>query len=74
MSLKKQYLKSKPICKVTFKLKASEANNAGTAKLVGDFNAWDIQAEPMKKLKNVQEKTRIYSFSLEQNRTISSTM
>ena len=52
MSLKKQYLKSKPICKVTFKLKAREANNAGTAKLVGDFNAWDIQAEPMKKLKN----------------------
>jgi|TARA_Y100001968_G_scaffold84086_1_gene75150 1,4-alpha-glucan branching enzyme len=52
MSLKKQYLKSKPICKVTFKLKASEANNAGTAKLVGDFNAWDIQGEPMKKLKN----------------------
>ena len=52
MSLKKQYLKSKPICKVTFKLKASEANNAGTAKLLGDFNAWDIQGEPMKKLKN----------------------
>ena len=52
MSLKKQYLKSKPICKVTFKLKASEANNAGTAKLVGDFNAWDIQGEPMKNLKN----------------------
>ena len=52
MSLKKQYLKSKPICKVTFKLKASEANNADTAKLLGDFNAWDIQAEPMKKLKN----------------------
>ena len=52
MSLKKQYLKSKPICKVTFKLKASEANNAGTAKLVGDFNAWDIQGEPMNKLKN----------------------
>ncbi|GGF81524.1 isoamylase early set domain-containing protein [Alteromonas lipolytica] len=52
MSLKKQYLKSKPVCKVTFKLTASEANNAETAKLVGDFNEWDIAAEPMKKLKN----------------------
>ncbi|NVK56170.1 MAG: isoamylase early set domain-containing protein [Alteromonadaceae bacterium] len=52
MSLKKQYLKSKPVCKVTFKLKASEAGSASTAKLIGDFNAWDIAAEPMKKLKN----------------------
>lgn len=52
MSLKKQYLKSKPVCKVTFKLKASEANNAETVKLIGDFNEWDIAAAPMKKLKN----------------------
>ena len=52
MSLKKQYLKSKPVCKVTFKLTAEEAKNAATAKLVGDFNEWDLSAEPMKKLKN----------------------
>lgn len=52
MSLKKQYLKTKPVCKVTFKLKASEANNAATAKLIGDFNEWDVAASPMKKLKN----------------------
>lgn len=52
MSLKKQYLKSKPVCKVTFRLKAEEAHAAATAKLVGDFNEWDRSTQPMKKLKN----------------------
>ncbi|MDC8831214.1 isoamylase early set domain-containing protein [Alteromonas gilva] len=52
MSLKKQYLKSKPVCKVTFKLTATEAGSASSAKLIGDFNAWDVAAQPMKKLKN----------------------
>ncbi len=52
MSLKKQYLKSKPVCKVTFRLAANEAGNAENVRLVGDFNAWDETASPMKKLKN----------------------
>ncbi|MEP4888789.1 MAG: isoamylase early set domain-containing protein [Aliiglaciecola sp.] len=52
MSFKKQYLKSKPVCKVTFKLSKEEAKNAETVRLVGDFNDWDIEASPMKKLKN----------------------
>lgn len=52
MSLKKQYLKTKPACKVTFRLNANEAGEAATAKLVGDFNAWDTDVTPMKKLKN----------------------
>jgi len=52
MSLKKQYLKSKPLCKVTFRLNADEAHNASKARLVGDFNAWDTAVSPMKKLKN----------------------
>ena len=52
MSLKKQYLKSKPVCKVTFRLSANEAHAAKSAKLVGDFNAWDESTQPMKKLKN----------------------
>lgn len=52
MSLKKQYLKSKPECKVTFRLRAAESNKAASAHLVGDFNAWDTHALPMKKLKN----------------------
>lgn len=52
MSFKKQYLKSKPVCKVTFKLTKEEANSADSVKLVGDFNDWDVKTAPMKKLKN----------------------
>ena len=52
MSLKKQYLKSKPVCKVTFNLEKTEAQSADSVHLVGEFNNWDIEAHPMKKLKN----------------------
>lgn len=52
MSFKKQYLKSKPVCKVTFKLSKEEAKNAASVKIVGDFNDWDTEVAPMKKLKN----------------------
>ena len=52
MSFKKQYLKSKPVCKVTFKISKEEARNAETVRLVGDFNDWDTANVPMKKLKN----------------------
>ncbi len=52
MITRKQYLKSKPICKVTFKLSKEEAQAADLVRLVGDFNNWDHQANPMKKLKN----------------------
>lgn len=48
--LKKQQLKSKPICKVTFYTPASiEANSVH---LVGDFNQWEETATEMKKLKD----------------------
>ncbi|UAA40505.1 isoamylase early set domain-containing protein [Paraneptunicella aestuarii] len=52
MSLKKQFLKSKPVCKVTFKLTPEEAKNADSVRLLGDFNDWDKRSQPMKKLKN----------------------
>ena len=53
MSFKKQYLKSKPVCKVTFKLSAEESKEADSVKLVGDFNDWDVKdGVSMKKLKN----------------------
>lgn len=52
MSLKKQFLKSKPVCKVTFRLTAEQAQQADNVFLVGDFNAWDEQSTPMKRLKN----------------------
>lgn len=46
--INKQYLKTRPVCKVTFIL--PEAIAAQTAHLVGDFNDWDTQATPMKQI------------------------
>lgn len=48
--LKKQYLKSKPVCKVTFYMPAEI--EAESVFLVGDFNDWDEEATPMEKLKD----------------------
>ena len=48
--LKKQHLKSKPVCKVTFYSPAQiEAENVH---LVGDFNGWSETETEMKKLKD----------------------
>jgi 1,4-alpha-glucan branching enzyme len=49
MAIKKQFLKSKPVCKVTFTLPAEEASNVA---VVGSFNEWNVEATPLKKLKN----------------------
>ncbi|HAQ21486.1 MAG TPA: glycoside hydrolase [Prolixibacteraceae bacterium] len=51
MSLKKQFLKSKPLCKVSFRLDAANASGANTVQLLGDFNNWDKSSEPMTALK-----------------------
>jgi 1,4-alpha-glucan branching enzyme len=52
MSLKKQFLKSKPVCKVSFRLDAAEASGAKQVQLLGDFNNWDKGVEPMTALKS----------------------
>lgn len=44
--LKKQYLKTKSVCKVTFSLPAQVQGD--TVYLVGDFNDWSETATPMK--------------------------
>ena len=49
--LKKEYLKSAPICNVTFTLPKEAVLNARKVTLVGDFNNWSKNATPMKKLK-----------------------
>lgn len=49
MGIKKQFLKSKPVCKVTFTVPAEEAKNVA---VVGTFNEWNAEATPLKKLKN----------------------
>lgn len=48
--LSKKYLKTKPICKVTFTFPASL--EAESVNLVGDFNQWNEQATSLKRLKN----------------------
>lgn len=51
MSLKKQYLKNNEVCKVTFSLK-DHGENFENVRVVGNFNDWNINCEPMKKLKS----------------------
>jgi len=52
MSFKKQFLKSKPVCKVSFRLDGAEASGAKKVQLLGDFNNWDKSTEPMTALKS----------------------
>ena len=50
MSIKKQFLKSKPVCKVTFSVPAEDAKKV---KVVGTFNDWnEKKAVELKKFKN----------------------
>lgn len=50
--LKKRYLSSKNICKVTFRLPREAAPDARNVTIVGDFNNWNITETKMKKLSN----------------------
>ncbi len=49
MAIKKQYLKTKPVCKVTFTVPAEDAKKVA---VVGDFNNWNPKGSLLKKLKN----------------------
>jgi 1,4-alpha-glucan branching enzyme len=69
MSLKKQVLKSKPVCKVTFRVSKELIGQAESVSLVGDFNDWNSAALPMSKLKTGEftsqltlEKEKSYEF------------
>ena len=55
MSISRKYLKSKPICKVTFRISKAESQVAETAEIVGEFNDWT--PTEMKKLKSGDFKT-----------------
>ncbi len=52
MSIKKQYLKSKPVCKVTFRLNKKSVGKAQKACVAAEFNGWRVDKTPMKALKN----------------------
>jgi 1,4-alpha-glucan branching enzyme len=51
MSIRKQFLKSRPVCKVTFKVPKDVGVEYDCAHIVGDFNNWSTSATSMKKLK-----------------------
>jgi len=50
--IEKRYLKSKPICKVKFSLPKTDIEQAKTIAVVGDFNNWDVTANPLRKQKS----------------------
>ena len=52
MSIKKQFLKNRPICKVTFSLTKKAADNAKSVHITGEFNNWEKPGIPMKSYKN----------------------
>ena len=52
MTIKKKYLMSKPVCKVTFKIAPEVGKQANTARILGEFNDWSPIANPMRKLKS----------------------
>lgn len=52
MALKKQFLKTKPVCKVTFHLAPECLPDARQVHVVGEFNGWDVASHPMKRLKD----------------------
>lgn len=52
MSIRKQFLKSKPVCKVSFKLNKDQVHNAAKVNVVGDFNNWSETSDELKPLKD----------------------
>lgn len=60
--LTKKFFKSKPTCQVTFQL--PKEIKAKKVSLVGEFNGWDENANPLTKAKNVWKTT----LELEQGR------
>ncbi|GAF04031.1 hypothetical protein JCM21142_72724 [Saccharicrinis fermentans DSM 9555 = JCM 21142] len=60
MSIKKQFLKSKPECKVTFKFEKRADLSPTSVKVVGNFNDWNQQTDPMKQLKSGDHTQTIY--------------
>jgi 1,4-alpha-glucan branching enzyme len=50
--LKKQYMKTGSVCKVTFRLPKEAVKGARRVNIVGEFNDWSIEANPMKPLRS----------------------
>jgi 1,4-alpha-glucan branching enzyme len=59
MSIKKKFLKGKPVVKITFEVPKEIANSAKSVHLVGEFNNWDPSASPMKSTKEGKFSTTV---------------
>jgi hypothetical protein len=59
MSIKKQFLKSKPLCKVTFELTPETVGSVDHVSILGSFNNWNPTVNEMKKLKDGTFKTTL---------------
>ena len=66
MAIAKQYLKTKPVCKVTFTVPAEDAKKVA---VVGDFNNWNPKGSLLKKTKkrNFPRELSIYPKKLPTN-------
>jgi len=51
-AVKKEYLKSRNACKVTFKLPKAACPDAVSVAIAGEFNGWNTEAYLMKRQKN----------------------
>lgn len=67
--VEKKYLKTRPVCKVTFTLPKEAAPDAETVCVMGEFNNWSHDAHPLKRQKSGDfslsldlEKGRSYRF------------
>ncbi len=67
--IEKKFLKSRPVCRVTFTLPSAAAPDAEMVCIMGEFNHWSRDANPMKRRKNKDfsvtldlEKGRSYRF------------
>jgi 1,4-alpha-glucan branching enzyme len=58
MALAKQFIKSKPVCKVTFELSAEQVSGKEVS-LLGEFNNWSSTDTLLKKQKNGNFKTTV---------------
>ncbi|OFX56253.1 MAG: glycoside hydrolase [Bacteroidetes bacterium GWA2_30_7] len=59
MSLKKQYLKTKPVCVVTFCLPKNYVKSAKSVQLLGDFNNWEENKTNLNKVKDGDYMTKV---------------
>lgn len=50
MGIQKKFLKTRPVCKVTFIMPKEAVASAKNVYIVGDFNNWE-KSSPLKKLK-----------------------